>query len=211
MKNQLTFSRGDGEIFAKNFTGRAMNLQSPPDSLGHDLRVLRKRRGLTLTQVADSVGRSVGWLSQVERNISEPSAQELAALAGTLDVSPESFFGRAPTPPEEADAIVRAPARRRLDHRVDGLIEELVSPDLTDEFEVVHSTFLPGAGRDDTVTRPTQEVGFIVSGMLDLTIGGQTFTVGPGDSFRIRGEPFRWANRGPEPCVAIWVIAPPVY
>ncbi|MEN8895718.1 MAG: XRE family transcriptional regulator, partial [Yoonia sp.] len=33
----------------------------------------------------------------------------------------------------------------------------------------------------------------------------------PGDSFRIRGQHYRWANPHDEPCVAIWVIAPPVY
>ncbi len=188
-----------------------MVLQSPPDSLGNDLRVLRKRRGLTLIQVADAVGRSVGWLSQVERSISEPSAEELDALARTLDVSTESFFGRAPIRPEEADVIVRNNARRRFGNRVEGLLEELVSPDLTDDFEVVHSTFLPGCERTENVTRNTQEVGFIVSGSLEITIAEQSFTVRQGDSFRIRGEPFRWANRETTPCVAIWVIAPPVY
>lgn len=188
-----------------------MTLLSPPENLGQDLRVLRKRRGWTLIEVAHAVGRSVGWLSQVERNISEPSASELQALADKLDVSPESFFGRSPSLPEEADIIVRNDARRHLGHRVGGLAEELVSPDLTDDFEIVHSTFQPGAERTDNVTRPTQEVGFIVSGELEITINDKSFSVGPGDSFRIRGEPFRWANRGTQPCVAIWVIAPPVY
>ncbi len=61
------------------------------------------------------------------------------------------------------------------------------------------------------MTRPTQEVAFIVSGKLDLEIGGARFTVGPGDSFRIRGEPHRWENPYDEPAVTIWVIAPPVY
>ena len=63
----------------------------------------------------------------------------------------------------------------------------------------------------ETVTRPTQEVAFMVSGKLNLEIGGARFTVGPGDSFRIRGEPHRWENPYDEPAVAIWVIAPPVY
>lgn len=188
-----------------------MTLLASSESLGQDLRVLRKRRGLTLAEVAGSMGRSVGWLSQVERNLSEPSADELEHLAGIFGVSVKSFFGRAPVRPDEADVIVRNNARRALGRRVGGLVEELVSPDLTDEFEVIHSTFQPGAERLDDVIRPTQEVGYIVSGTLEITIDTQTFTVGPGDSFRIRGEPFRWANRGSVPCVAIWVIAPPVY
>ena len=188
-----------------------MSIATAPESLGHDLRVLRKRRGLTLVEVAAALGRSVGWLSQVERNLSDPSPDELQQFASVFGISAESFFGGAPTRPEEADVIVRNNARRALGARVGGLSEELVSPDLTDDFEVVHSTFHPGAVRHDNVTRPTQEVGFIVSGELEITINDHSFTVGPGDSFRIRGEPFRWANRGSVPCIAIWVIAPPVY
>ncbi|MEO1399535.1 MAG: cupin domain-containing protein [Pseudomonadota bacterium] len=188
-----------------------MSLADTPESLGHDLRVLRKRRGMTLSDVAETMGRSVGWLSQVERNLSDPSPEELDRFARIFEIPVRSFFGGAPSKPEEADVIVRNNARRALGVRVGGLAEELVSPDLTDDFEVIHSTFQPGAIRTGDVTRPTQEVGFIVTGELEITIDGQTFTVGPGDSFRIRGEPFRWANRGPVPCVAIWVIAPPVY
>ena len=50
-----------------------------------------------------------------------------------------------------------------------------------------------------------------ISGTLDLEIGDSAFTLHPGDSFRIRGEPFRWINPYDAPAVAIWVIAPPVY
>lgn len=181
------------------------------ESLGSDLRVLRKQRGLTLSEVAGAVSRSVGWLSQVERSLSIPSREELSALARALDVSFESFFGAAPTQPGEAEFIVRSDARRPIHRDIPGLEEDLLSPDLTDDFEVVHSTFAPGAKRTDPVTRSTQEVGYIVSGSLTLTIGDETFDVGPGDSFRIRGEPFAWANPGSAPCIAIWVIAPPVY
>ena len=188
-----------------------MNTSAMSDSLGRDLRVLRKSRGLTLTEVSERVGRSVGWLSQVERDISEPSMEELDALAGTLGVSVGSFFGKGPTAPREEGRVVRKDARRPLSARVPGLVEELLSPDLTDDFEVVHSTFLPGAERAEDIRRETQEVGYVVTGELELTLEGKTFTLTPGDAFRIRGEPFRWANRSTEPCVVIWVIAPPVY
>jgi mannose-6-phosphate isomerase-like protein (cupin superfamily) len=91
------------------------------------------------------------------------------------------------------------------------LVEELLSPDLTDDFEMVHSTFEPGSEIGETVQRPTQEVGYLISGRLDLTIGDRCFTLDPGDSFRIRNTPFRWANPYDQPAVAVWVIAPPVY
>lgn len=180
-------------------------------TLGADLRALRKSRGLTLTDLAEILDRSVGWLSQVERDLSAPSITDLRHIAAALEVPVSLLFGQSNAPVHEAGRIVRAHARRAIGSNDAGLVEELLSPDLTDDFEMVHSTFDPGSSIEDLVERPTQEVGYIISGKLDLEISGRRFTVGAGDSFRIRGEPFRWANPYLEPAIAIWVIAPPVY
>jgi len=180
-------------------------------SLGADLRALRKSRGLTLADLATRMDRSVGWLSQVERDKSQPSITDLRHIARHLDVPVSMLFGQAAAPADEAGYVVRKGARRPIGSNIAGLVEELLSPDLTDDFEMVHSTFEPHSVIGEVVTRPTQEVGYLLSGRLDLEIGDQAFTIHPGDSFRIRGEPFRWINPYDEPAVAIWVIAPPVY
>ena len=186
-------------------------IHDPPSrTLGADIRALRKARGITLATLAQTLGKSVGWLSQVERDISDPSISDLRALAQVLDVSISSLF-RAASAPGEEGYIVRQNARRPIGSRAAGLVEELLSPDLTDDFEMVHSTFQAGASNTQAVTRPTQEVAYIISGKMDVTISGTTFHVAAGDSFRIRNEPYTWANPHDAPCVAIWVIAPPVY
>lgn len=189
-----------------------MNTQSPTaPSLGADLRSLRKARGHTLQSLAQSLGRSVGWLSQVERDLSEPSVSDLRQLAAALDVSVSSLF-RADAPmADEAGYVVRAAARRPIGSREAGLTEELLSPDLTDDFEVLRSVFEPGAALAILVSRPTQEVGYVEEGRLDLWIEGRLHKLATGDSFRIRGEAFRWANPYAVACTVIWVIAPPVY
>ena len=186
-------------------------LQTTSCSLRADLRALRKARGLTLSDMAESLGRSVGWLSQVERDLSGPSQQDLQQMARLLDVSVSTLSPKDHHAGREDGFIVRRGKRRPIGSRVPGLVEELLSPDLTDDFEMVHSTFAPGSGITEPVMRPTQEVGFLLSGELELTIKAQRFTVHPGDSFRIRGEPFTWCNPGRAPALAIWVIAPPVY
>lgn len=180
-------------------------------SLGADIRALRKSRGLTLSDLAEALDRSVGWLSQVERDLSDPSISDLRGIAQALGVPMSLLFAHASAPVEEQGYIVRAGARRPMGSDDDGLIEELLSPDLTDDFEVVHSTFKPHSKIQQPTLRPTQEVGYMVSGKLDLVIGGRRFTVSAGDSFRIRKELHEWANPYDEPAVAIWVIAPPVY
>ena len=189
-----------------------MNSQAPQSAtLGADLRALRKARGLTLTEIATRLDRSVGWLSQVERDLSEPSISDLRQIAECLGVPMSMLFAHSAAPADEQGYVVRAGSRRPMGSGEEGLIEELLSPDLTDDFEMVHSTFAANSRAGEIIQRPTQEVGFLISGKLDLMIDGTTHTIHPGDSFRIRGEPHEWINPYDEPAVAIWVIAPPVY
>ena len=188
-----------------------MYLDAHTRTLGADIRALRKARGLTLSDLADRLGKSVGWLSQVERDLSQPSIDDLRDMARVLDVSISSLFDNGSSKVEEAGFVVRSGARRPIGSREAGLVEEMLSPDLTDDFEMVHSTFEPGAALKEFNQRPTQEVGYILSGSLRLWIGDKEFKVSQGDSFRIRGEKYRWENPSHEPCNAIWVIAPPVY
>ncbi|MFT5340930.1 MAG: transcriptional regulator with XRE-family HTH domain [Paracoccaceae bacterium] len=199
------------EIHSHFFTNAPMLHSHPTATLGADLRSLRKSRGVTLTDLAMRLDRSVGWLSQVERDLSEPSITDLRRIAKHLDVPISLLFGQATAPADEVGYVVRQGARRAIGSSETGLIEELLSPDLTDDFEVVHSTFKPHSQIGEAVTRPTQEVAYLLSGKLDVEIGDRIFTIHPGDSFRIRGEAHRWINPYDEPAVAIWVIAPPVY
>ena len=121
------------------------------------------------------------------------------------------FFGDADSEPDELGFVVRGNARRALGGGELGLTEELLSPDLTDDFEVLRSVFAPGAKSTTKVARPTQELGYLVSGNLTLWINERKFDLNPGDAFRIRGHGYAWENPHSEPAVAIWVIAPPVY
>ncbi|MEM9500124.1 MAG: XRE family transcriptional regulator [Pseudomonadota bacterium] len=179
--------------------------------VGTDLRALRKARGLTLAELALKVGRSVGWLSQIEREVREPTISDLRRLAEALDQPMSLFFGPAVAPEAERGYVVRADNWRSLGTSEEGLVEQLLSPDLGGSFEVVRSVFAPGAELTRPATRPTEEAGYIISGTLDLDIGPRRFRLTPGDSFRFKGEPYRWKNPGQDNCVAIWVIAPPVY
>ena len=180
-------------------------------SIGNDIRALRKSRSWTLQQLADTLDRSVGFISQLERGISEPSISDLRKIANLFDVPVSLFFGEADGDPAERGYVVRAGSRRKLGGADGPLIEELLSPDLGGSFEIIRSEFAAGGERAELLTRDTEEAGYIISGQLDLEIDGQWFELGPGDSFRFAAVPFRWRNKGKQPAVAIWIISPPVY
>ncbi|CDX51950.1 Cupin [Mesorhizobium plurifarium] len=179
--------------------------------LAGDIRALRKARGLTLAEIALKLGRSVGWVSQVERGLSIPSLSDLRAFASLFDVPISLFFSHDVPVEEERGVVVRAGSRRSLGTSESGLVEELLSPDLGGSFEMLRSVFAPGAELKAEARRPTEEAGYVASGTFEIEIDGVWHRLGEGDSFRFEGKPFRWRNPGVEPAVVIWVVSPPVY
>lgn len=189
---------------------QALAEMAEASSVGADIRALRKGRGLTLEALADDLGKSVGFLSQVERGISTPSIADLRALAQLFDIPLSFFLSPKSHRPEEAGIIQRATDRRMIGEESD-LIEELLSPDLSGSFEMLRSSFAPHSRSQDVVSRPTEESGFILSGSFDLCISGKWHSLQTGDSFRFKDAKMQWANPSDEVCVILWVIAPPVY
>lgn len=180
--------------------------------VGQDIRALRKSRGLTLQDLAGRLGRSTGWLSQVERGQTMPAIPDLAKIAEIFGITISMFFRAAARAPEEQGLIQRAADRVALGSPASGLTETLLSPTLGGAFEMIQSTFAPGA--QSTLQQPAphrQDGGVVLAGQLTLTIGTLTTTLGPGDSFQFGGQSYAWHNPGPAPAVVLWVIAPPIY
>ena len=178
--------------------------------IGSDIRALRRSRNWTLSDLAKTLGRSVGWLSQVERNVSEPVLDDIRNIARLFSL-PVSFFFTDAADSDEAAYIVRSGTRRIMNDTPKGLAESLLSPDLGGAFEIVQSVFAPGAACPEPFVRPTEEAGYVLEGSLVLFINAARFELSPGDSFRFSGEKISWINEGAVNAVLIWVIAPPVY
>jgi len=180
-------------------------------SVGNDIRAMRKSRGITLVDFAETLERSVGFVSQIERGISEPSISDLRKIAALFEVPISFFFGETSSNSEHDRYIVRANERRKLGNTEGGLVEELLSPDLGGSFEMIRSEFAPGAFLEETEQRDTEEAGFVVSGTFEIEINGIWHTLENGDSFRFSGEPYRWRNTTNKPAILIWAVSPPVY
>jgi transcriptional regulator with XRE-family HTH domain len=184
-------------------------------AIGRDLRALRQSKQLTLQQLADRIGRSVGYLSQVERGLSDLPIADLRAIAGVFGVPMGLFFTSGDTAPQQAPGearyIVRASQRRRLGSRDSGITEELLSPDLGGSFETFLTVIEPGAERTQQLDRGAEEAAYLISGSLEIRIGERTFVLNEGDSFRIDCEAFGWRNPTERRAVLVWTLSPPVY
>ncbi|MCP5368989.1 MAG: cupin domain-containing protein [Hyphomicrobiales bacterium] len=192
--------------------GRGTAEQTP--SIGAQIRDLRKARGLTIAELAEGIGRSSGYVSQIERELSGVSISSLQRIANVLGVQISWFFqGQVVAPQEERDIIVRRHNRRRLDYGETGIMEELLSPTLTGSFEVIMTTFEPGSSTGQRERqRKGEEAGVVLSGALELWMDNKCFLLQAGDSFTLR-EPgwHRCVNPGDVDAVILWIISPPSY
>ena len=78
--------------------------KSVVDSLGDYLKEQRLASRLSLRQLADQVGVSNPYLSQIERGLRRPSAEVLNQLARALRVSAEQLYIRAGIVNPDTDA-----------------------------------------------------------------------------------------------------------
>jgi len=183
-------------------------------SIGEKIRDLRKAKKLTLAEVANATGLSIGHLSQVERGISAPSVRHLQSIGVALGVKLSWFFDDGdPVPSAERGVVVRAGRRRKLDFTGLGLTDHLLSPTLSGKLELLLCHIEPGAeSGPDFYTHEGEEAGVVMEGALELWVGEHHYLLNEGDSFGFASStPHRYRNPGSGRTTVIWALTPPSF
>ncbi len=181
--------------------------------LGERIRHRRRSLGLSLTQIAEGTGTSIGLLSQIERGLSSPSVRVLSSLADMLNLSLSDFFveEKAPPPRQEDQVVTRANSRKKLDFWRTGISKELVTPQGnhrgTDMFIVLIDP--GGTTGAQLYSHEGEDAGFVLEGELELFVDGESYRLRPGDGFRFKStSPHSFRNPGRVPTRVLWVNAP---
>jgi transcriptional regulator with XRE-family HTH domain len=187
-------------------------------NLGDEIRQLRKVRGLTLQTMAKAISKSVGFLSQVERNITKPSVAALQDISEVLNIHIGWFFQADDNESEdEREHIVRKASRRRLSYSALfstdylGLHDHLLSANLNGELALGISRYEPGASTgDDSYDHSGEEAGLVLSGRLELSIDNKKHMLEAGDSFSFKSQlKHRYVNPSlTEDAVVVWANTP---
>ena len=179
--------------------------------VGRQIRELRELKRMTLRDVAELTGRSIGQLSQIERGNSEPTLRMMSDIAKALGVQIGWFFtDQQEVPPEERGIIVRKQNRKML-KCVSGITDFLLSPSLSSEIELILCEFEPGASSgDEDFTHEGVEAGLVVTGSMALWVGDKHFVLEEGDSFSFPSTtPHRFKNVAAGKTVVVWAVTPP--
>lgn len=175
-------------------------------AVGFRIRYLRKKQGLKLQQVADHIGRSVGFVSQIERGLSSPSIEDVGAIAGLLGVDYLHFFS--PSAEPKHPLVVHPEERRSLNYR-GGIRDKLLSPCLTGRFHMLLTELEPGASSSsEGSTYSGEQGGFILEGRINLWVDGECLALQSGDSFQFLSSlPHHYDNPGKAIARVVWIYS----
>jgi transcriptional regulator with XRE-family HTH domain len=177
--------------------------------LGERIRQKRAEKGLTLKALADRTGLTPSFLSQVERDMAEPSITSLRQIAKALD-APIFFFL---LDADQPSPVVRKHERKVLNFPQSHLTFELLSPDLNRKMEVMMARLEPGAAScEEPLTHPGEECILVLQGEMEIVIGQDSYNLVAGDSiYYFSAIPHRLVSVGQEDLIFVSAITPPAF
>lgn len=184
--------------------------------IGARLRAQRERLGISLREVARRIGVSPSLVSQIERDMVNPSVSTLYALVTELGLTMSDVFAEGGRhrvsnvfPPEESSPVT-TPDTRRVINLAAGVRWERLTATSDPLVEFLYVVYEPGAescAEDSLMRHGGSEYGYVIRGRLGVTIGFGEYELGPGDSISFNSSwPHRLRTIGNKPVHALWTV-----
>jgi transcriptional regulator with XRE-family HTH domain len=177
--------------------------------IGARVRALRRERGLTIEQIAAATGLTKGFISQLERDRTQPSLSSIARICDALGVRLSHVFERDPAP-----ALVRHTERPEIDTYFP-THNYLLSGRDERRFQAIESVVAPLAGAGDELYSLPGEIEFVyvLAGTLELRVGDEVHELAAGDAITYElSKPHTWRNpSSTDELRVLWIAVPNPY
>ena len=176
--------------------------------IGSAIRSRRRQLNLTLNELGEKTGLSVGFLSQVERDLSSPSISSLVNIANAIDLSLDYFL----TPPQKEGLMTRREERKYF--TLNGLPIQYAR--VSNDFPNVqlHGTIsrIPAGWESEESVHEGEDFVFQVSGQSLVRVGGEEHLLNPGDTIHYDAQiPHSWGNPTDQESVCLTVGTQPLF
>ena len=156
--------------------------------VGERIRQRRNELGYSLRALGIRTNLTASFLSQVENNLSSPSLSSLQRIATALEVPMFAFLNGVDQP----SPVIRAGKRPKLDLCDPDICYELASRHSGSQLMAVVIDIAAGGRRvAEPLSKPTDEIMYVLRGRLAITVDDQTYTLEPGDSISYNGRALR--------------------
>jgi transcriptional regulator with XRE-family HTH domain len=194
--------------------------------VGSRLRVERERQHISLRELARRLDVSASLISQVELGRATPSVGTLYAIVSELGISLDELFDRGPGVDDGGrvetlhgprvvrsfaggEPVVRHDERKaiQLDSGVRWERLTSVNEDGVDFLFVDYDVGGASCAEESLMRHAGREYGHVIEGRLGVTVGFETYELGPGDSISFNSTtPHRLFNAGDVPARGIWFV-----
>ena len=151
--------------------------------LGDQIRSIRKRQEITLKELAEKTGLSIGYISQIERNLTDPSLSTLRKISGALGVPTYLFLGDE----LHGSLTLHKDEMLQLSQPNPNVRYQIMSPMPTGEFVpqslVARFELAPRSVDGELpVIHPSEEIVLLERGTVDVIIDGKAVRLEAGDT-----------------------------
>lgn len=181
--------------------------------LGEKIRELRKSKGMTLNELATKIDFTASYLSQIERELIEPSLSALRKIADGLDVTMYYFLAD-----ETSDTIlIKKEERKRLDLPASSIIYEFITPiadaKLKTKMDIIYFELEPKSwSSEEPLIHTSDECILILNGKVEILVGDKKYILNTGDSIYVKENNYhRLYNLSDEKSIGISTICPALY
>jgi transcriptional regulator with XRE-family HTH domain len=170
------------------------------------IKMLRQAKSLTQEELATRAGLTKGFISQVERNLTSLSVESLIGILDALDEKPSAFFDGA------IDEKIVFKLKDRVELEWDNVknFQILVPAAQNRMMDPALLDLAAGEKTPEEEPHEGEEFGFVLSGSIELVLGGQSYKVKKGECFYFKATRKHYiANRRNNRAYVLWVSSPP--
>ncbi len=188
--------------------------QSPNRTeIGSKLRRARRARRMRIREVAQLAGCTESMLSKIETNKATPSLELLHKIVEVVGTNISNLFANGPA---DEQIVQRAGSRSVVEVRPGsegGVSLELLVPQVDAHLLQGNIHIVPpGAGSQGAIRHDGEEIGYVLTGELELTVAGKTYFLNEGDSFYFRSSlDHGYINKGEKEARIAWINSPPTF
>ncbi len=176
--------------------------------LGARLKEIRESNGLSQRELARRANVTNGTISLIEKNRNSPSVSSLKRVLDAIPIDLGEFFA---IKKNSNDKVFFS--FDELPVLVDGDISFRVIGDNAHDkqMHILHENYEPGADTGETMlSHQAEEGGMIIEGEIEVTVGNQVKTLGPGESYYFDSRtPHRFRNVSNTKCTILSACTPP--
>jgi len=174
--------------------------------IGAQLRAARQASRMSMAEVAEQSGLTKGFLSKLERDLTNVSVASLIRLCDALGISIGSLFEAA------KGEVVRKGQYPPINFGGEGIREYLLTPAGEKRVQAILSEIEPGGGSgNEPYSLPTDvEFAMVLAGQLSVVVAGDELTLNAGDAFTFQSRTEHTFAVPPSagPTTVLWVFSP---